>query len=117
MPQRSLIDAGVGYAIGSDANGATGLPGLDLFLAMIHPVRPSEGISLEDALIAYTVGSARAEFRDRVKGRLAPGQLADLAVLSLDITAVPVFALPATVSLLTMVDGRVVFDRGVLVAE
>ena len=117
MPQRSLIDAGIGYAIGSDANGATGLPGLDLFLAMIHPVRPSEGIGLEDALIAYTVGGARAEFRDRVKGRLAPGQLADLAVLSLDITAVPVFALPATVSLLTMVDGRVVFDRGVLAPE
>ena len=117
MPQRSLIDSGIGYAIGSDTNGASGLPGLDLFLAMIHPVRPSEGIGLEEALMAYTLGSARAEFRDHVKGRLAPGQLADLAVLSVDITAVPVFALPATVSLLTMVDGRVIFDRGVLTPE
>ena len=117
MPQRSLIEAGIGFAIGSDTNGATGLPGLDLFLAMIHPVRPSEAISLEDALMAYTLGGARAEFRDHVKGRLAPGQLADLAILSLDITTVPVFALPATVSLLTMVDGRVVFDRGVLMPE
>jgi predicted amidohydrolase YtcJ len=116
MPQRSLLEAGIGYAIGSDANG-TGLPGLDLFLALIHPVRPSEAISLEDALIAYTSGGARAEFRDHVKGRLAPGQLADLAVLSQDITAVPVFALPGTVSLLTMVDGRVVYDRGVLSSQ
>ena len=84
---------------------------------MIHPVRSSEGISLEDALIAYTVGGARAEFREHLKGRLAPGQWADLAVLSQDITAVPPFALPGTVSLLTMVGGRVVYDRGALLPE
>ena len=67
--------------------------------------------------MAYSFGGAQAEFRDHVKGRLAPGQLADLAVLSQDITAVPVFALPGTVSLLTMVDGRVVYDRGVLSSQ
>lgn len=113
-PQRSLIEAGIGYAIGSDAVGGAGQPGLDLLLAMAHPVRPSEGIGLEDALIAYTAGGARAEFRERVKGTLAPGQLADLAVLSQDITMVPPDALPGTVSLLTMVGGHVVHDAGVI---
>jgi predicted amidohydrolase YtcJ len=114
QPQRSLIEAGIGYAIGSDTPGGTGVPGLDLFLSMVHPVRPSEGISLEDALIAYTAGSARAEFREQVKGMLAPHQLADLAVLSQDITMVPPPALPGTVSTFTMVDGKVVHDSGVL---
>ncbi len=81
---------------------------------MVHPVRPAEGIGVEDALIAYTVGGARAEFRERVKGTLAPGQLADLALLSQDITAIRPGALPATVSLLTIVGGKVVYDAGVI---
>jgi predicted amidohydrolase YtcJ len=117
QPQRSLIDADIGYAIGSDTPAGTGLPGLDLFLAMVHPVRPSEGISLEEALVAYTAGGARAEFREQVKGTLAPGQLADLAVLSQDITMVPPFALPGTVSVLTIVGGQVVYDAGVIRPE
>ena len=116
-PQRSLIAAGIGYAIGSDAVGGPGMPGLDLFLAMAHPVRPSEGISLEEALIAYTAGAAWAEFREHTKGTLAPRQLADLAVLSQDITMVPPDALPATVSVLTMVGGQVVHDAGVIKPE
>jgi predicted amidohydrolase YtcJ len=109
-PQRSLIEAGIGYAIGSDAVGGAGMPGLDLLLAMAHPVRPSEGIGLEEALIASTAGAARAEFRERVKGTLAPGQLADLAVLSQDITRVPPDALPRTGSVLTMVGGEAVHE-------
>ena len=116
-PQRSLIEAGIGYAIGSDAVGGVGMPGLDLLLAMAHPVRPSEGIRLEEALIAYTAGAARAEFRERVKGTLAPGQLADLTVLSQDITMVPPDALPATVSVLTMVGGHVIHSAGVVRPE
>jgi len=117
QPQRSLIDAGISYAIGSDTPAGTGLPGLDLFLAMVHPVRPSEGISLDEALVAYTAGGARAEFREHVKGTLAPHQLADLAVLAQDITAIPPSALPATVSVLTMVGGQVVHDSGAIRPE
>jgi predicted amidohydrolase YtcJ len=116
-PQRSLIEAGIGYAIGSDAVGTAGVPGLDLLLAMAHPVRPSEGIGLEEALIAYTAGGARAEFREHVKGTLAPGKLADLAVLSRDITMVPPEALPGIVSILTMVGGYAVHDAGVIRPE
>lgn len=116
-PQRSLLEAGIPYAIGSDAVGSVGLPGLDLLLASAHPVRPSEGIGLEDALVAYTAGGAFAEFQEGIKGTLAPGQRADLAVLSQDITAVPPPALPATVSVLTMVDGVVVHDAGAISPE
>src|SRR5690606_35464396 len=66
-PQRSLLEAGIPYAIGSDAVGSVGLPGLDLLLASAHPVRPSEGIGLEDALVAYTAGGAFAEFQEGIK--------------------------------------------------
>lgn len=113
QPLRSLVEAGVPLAFGTDGIGGTISPFLDLFLAILHPDRPSEALTLEQALIAYTAGSAYAEFEEDRKGRLAPGQLADLAVLSQDIFAAP-FALPATRSELTMVDGRIVWDTGVV---
>lgn len=111
QPVRSLIDAGIPLAFGSD--GPTS-PFLNLQLAITHPNNPSEAISREAAVTAYTFGSAYAEFAEHEKGRLVPGQLADLAVLSQDIFTVDVDALPATTSVLTLVDGRVVHDAGVL---
>ena len=47
----------------------------------------------------------------------APGMLADLAVLSQDVFRVPIDALPMTVSVLTIVGGRVAYDAGVLAAR
>ena len=115
QPLRSLVEAGVPLAFGTDGIGGSISPFLDLFLATLHPDRPSEALTLEQALIAYTAGSAYAEFEDGKKGQLVPGQLADLAVLSLDIFAAP-SALPATHSELTMVDGRIVWDTGAVQA-
>ena len=113
QPLRSLVEAGVPLAFGTDGIGGSISPFLDLFLATVHPDRPSEALTLEQALITYTAGSAYAEFEDGKKGQLVPGQLADLAVLSLDIFAAP-SALPATHSELTMVDGRIVWDTGMV---
>lgn len=50
-------------------------------------------MSLEDALDAYTWGSAHAEFAENWKGRLLPGYVADLIVLDRDIFALPPEAL------------------------
>jgi hypothetical protein len=55
-----------------------------------------------------------AEHAERLKGTLAPGMLADLAVLSQDIFRVSAEALPATESVLTLVGGQVAYDAGVL---
>ncbi len=82
--------------------------------AELHPTRPGEGITREQAVQAYTRGSAFAEFAEQDKGTLAPGKLADLAVLSQDIFKVPPYALPKTHSVLTLVGGRIVHDSGVL---
>jgi hypothetical protein len=48
--------------------------------------QPQEKLTLNEALYAYTQGSAFAEWRERIKGQLAPGYLADLVVLDRDLT-------------------------------
>lgn len=113
-PMRSLLAAGVPLALGSDSIGVPSNPYLDMFLAIIHPTRPSEGLTLVQAVTAYTRGSAFAEYAEQHKGRLVTGQLADLAVLSQDIFALPPTALPATTSVLTLVGGQVIWDAGQL---
>jgi predicted amidohydrolase YtcJ len=82
--------------------------------ASTHPDRPSEAITREQAVIAYTLTSAYAEFAEKDKGSLEPGKLADLAVLSQDIFSVPTAELPKTQSVLTLVGGKAVYDAGVL---
>ena len=108
QPARSLIAAGNRFALGSD--GPLN-PFLNIFFAAIHPLNPSESLTVEQSLRAYTQGSAFAEFRENEKGRIAPGMLADLAVLSQDIFAVPPPELPKTTSVMTIVGGRVVWER------
>ncbi|MEP6992818.1 MAG: amidohydrolase family protein [bacterium] len=75
-----------------------------------RPGSKSETITREQAVVIATRGSAYAEFAEHDKGTLAPGMLADIAVLSQDIFTVAPGALPATTSVLTLVGGRVVFD-------
>lgn len=108
----SLLHAGIPIAIGSDTSGQPMSPFLDLMLAVINPAHPSEGLTLEEAVLAHTRGSAYAEFEEYRKGSLAPGMQADLVVLSQDIFRIPIEALPATHAVLTMVGGRVVHDTG-----
>jgi predicted amidohydrolase YtcJ len=104
---RSVLAAGVPVAFGSDGPRS---PFLNLMFAVTHPTNPGEALTREQAVVAYTRGSAYAEFAERDKGTLAPGMLADLAVLSQDIFTVPAEALPGTTSVLTLVGGSVVHD-------
>ena len=111
QPLRSLLEAGIPVAFGSD--GPVN-PYLNIMLATTHPDRPSEAITREQAVIAYTATSAYAEFAEKDKGTLEVGKLADLAVLSQDIFSVPTQELPKTASVLTLVGGKTVYDSGVL---
>jgi predicted amidohydrolase YtcJ len=77
------------------------------------PMRgPEEMPTREEALRIYTLGSAWFSFDDEKRGSLAPGKLADLAVLTKDYLSVPVEEIGAIASLLTMVGGRVVYATG-----
>lgn len=105
---KSTLAANVHVALGGD--GPLN-PFLNMMFAITHPGQPSEAMTREQVVTAYTVGSAYAEFAERQKGSLSVGKAADVAVLSQDIFSVPPDALPATRALLTIVDGRIVHDE------
>jgi predicted amidohydrolase YtcJ len=107
QPLRSLLAAGIPVAFGSDGPPN---PYLNIMFASIDPDRPSEAITREQAVIAYTLTSAYAEFAEKDKGSLERGKLADLAVLSQDIFTVDASDLPKTESVLTIVGGKTVYD-------
>jgi predicted amidohydrolase YtcJ len=114
QPLRSLLDAGIPLALGSD--GPTN-PYLNIMLATAYPGKPQEAITREQAVTAYTLTSAYAEFAEKDKGSLEPGKFADLAVLSQDIFKVSGSDLPKTESVLTLVNGKIVYDAKVLVVH
>ena len=114
QPFRSLMDLGISVAIGSDGPWN---PYLNIMLASTFGRHPSEAVSREQAVVAYTLTSAYAEFEEKDKGSLEPGKLADLAVLSQDIFRVPADDLPKTESVLTIVGGKIVYDAKALTTK
>jgi predicted amidohydrolase YtcJ len=73
---------------------------------------PEEIPSREEALRIYTQGSAWFAHDEGRRGRLLPGMLADLAVLSEDYFSVPVSRIGQIQSLLTIVGGKVMYAAG-----
>jgi predicted amidohydrolase YtcJ len=73
---------------------------------------PEQTPTREDALRAYTIGSAWFSFDENKRGSLEPGKLADLAVLTKDYMTVPVDEIGSLESLLTMVGGKIVYAAG-----
>jgi hypothetical protein len=70
---------------------------------------PAERITVQEAVQAYTKGSAYAAFADDRVGTLEVGKEADLAVLSQDPFTVPPETIAQTRVLTTMVAGKVVY--------
>lgn len=119
-PFRSLLDSGAVLAFGSDWTVAPLNPLLGVAAAVTrqtldgrHPGGwiPDQKISVAEAVRAYTVGAAFAEFQEHQKGTLTPGKLADLVLLDRDIfTCLPEDIAQADV-VLTIVNGRIVHER------
>jgi predicted amidohydrolase YtcJ len=117
---RSLIDAGVPVAFGSDWFVAPPVPIAGLAAAVTRHVSgarsgdgwiPAQRITLEEALHAYTTRAAYASFDDHCKGRLAPGLLADIVVLDRDPFATPPGRIRDSQVAMTMVNGDIVFEQ------
>lgn len=92
---RSFIAAGVILPGSSDRPVVTGRPLLGI-MDMVsrlteseHPFGSAEAITVEEAMKAYTVGSAQAEHVDSSRGALKVGQLADFVVLDHDPRQLP----------------------------
>jgi predicted amidohydrolase YtcJ len=116
---RSLLDAGVMLAFGTDWTVAPLDPILSVYGAVTRRTIdgknpkgwvPEQKISVEEAVRAYTAGSAYAEFQDHVKGTVTPGKLADLVILSDDIFKIEPKEIEKVKVLMTIVDGRVVYE-------
>ena len=117
---RSLLDAGVILAFGSDWYVAPLKPIEGIYAAATrrtldgrHPEGwiPEQRITVAEAVRAYTWGSAYASFAEKYKGTIAPGMLADLVVLSDDIFSIDPPQISSTKVILTVFDGRVIYQR------
>ena len=73
-------------------------------------LRPTQTISREDALIAFTRRNAFFVFQEDNLGSIQPGKLADMVVLDRDYLTVPVDQIKDIKSVMTMVGGRIVYD-------
>lgn len=119
-PFRSLLDGGATLAFGSDWWLAPMDPLMGIYVAVTRRTVggrhaggwvPEQKISVPEAVHAYTVGSAYAEGEEKSKGSIEPGKLADLVVLSADIFQIDPVEIQNTKVDMTIVDGKVVFER------
>jgi predicted amidohydrolase YtcJ len=118
-PLRTIQASGVVWGLGSDGSRANQIrPFTTLWWAvtgkMVGGVRVlmRETIDRKDALIAHTRQNARLVFREKQIGSLEAGKLADLVVLDRDYLTVPADDIRRITPMLTMVNGRVVFEAG-----
>lgn len=71
---------------------------------------PEQKLTIVQAIAAYTIGSAFAEFAEKDKGTLVGGKFADFVVLDHDITSVPAAEILCTKVLRTVVGGKTVYE-------
>lgn len=116
-PLGDIRDSGIPYGFGSDAQ----IAGLDSpFFTMYwlvtgkdvtgQPYFTRGTLTREEALIGYTRSNAYLMFKEDKLGVLEPGKLADLVVLDRDYMTIPADDIRDLKSLLTMVDGRIVYQ-------
>ncbi len=102
---RELLDAGVTVTFGSDWTVAP----LDPLLGVQAAV--TRGVSMEEALRCYTANNAFAMGRENEIGRIAPGMLADLVVLSDDLFTIDMERIPDVKVDFTIFDGQTIYER------
>ncbi len=110
----TLRQAGARLVFGSDWPVVSQNPMLGVHNALNRlpwePGMPAFRQSLADTLLSYTRDAAYAEFQEDQKGQLKPGFLADLVLLSENIFQTPADKIKDVHPVMTMVDGRIVFE-------
>jgi predicted amidohydrolase YtcJ len=115
---RTFLDNGVRLALGTDWPVAPLSPAWTIYAAVTRATLdgknpqgwiPDQRLTVAEAVEAYTMGSAYAEFQDKEKGSITPGKLADFVVLSDDIFTIPPAAIKDVKVEATFVGGRIVY--------
>jgi len=115
---RSMIDAGLEPAAGTDVTGIY-LDNVNPLLAIYAAVTrnsdmgifmPEQAITVTESLKMWTIWAAKSMGEEKMKGSIEPGKYADMAVLSDDIFTMPKERLKDVKVLKTIVDGSVVYD-------
>ena len=112
-----FLNKGVTLAFGTDSPFEAVSPFRGLYAAVTRKSEdgkqeffPAEKLTMDQAIAAYTTGSAFAEFEEKEKGKLVPGMLADFVVLDRDVTAVSAEKVLGTKVLRTVVGGKTVYE-------
>lgn len=105
---RKMLDSGASLAFGADAP----MRGIDPIEGIYDAVNAGgkRGITVEQAVYAYTMGAAFAEFQEKKKGSIQVGKVADLIILSDDIFAEKADIRAANVTL-AFVNGKIVYEN------
>jgi len=118
-PWKQFLENGVPLAFGTDYPVEPINPFRGVYAAVTRKNEagtkeyyPEQKLTLEQALAAYTTGSAFAEFAEKQKGTLALGMLADFIVLDRDLTKVARADILKTQVLRTVVGGKTVYGAG-----
>jgi predicted amidohydrolase YtcJ len=118
---RTFLDHGVRLAFGSDWTVAPLNPLLGLYAAVTRATLdgknpggwfPEQKLALKEAIEAYTMGSAYAEFREKDKGSLTSGKFADVVVLDTELFAIAPEKIKDARVRYTIVGGKVVYEAG-----
>jgi predicted amidohydrolase YtcJ len=116
---RTFLDHKVRLAFGTDWDVAPLNPMLGLYAAVTRATLdgknpngwfPEQKLTVAEAVEAYTMGSAYAEFQDKEKGSITPGKLADMVILSDDIFKVDPVKIRDVRVVKTLVGGKVIWD-------
>jgi predicted amidohydrolase YtcJ len=115
---RTFLDHGVRLAFGTDWSVAPLNPMWTIYAAVTRATLdgknpggwvPEQKLTVQEAVEAYTMGSAYAEFQEKEKGSITPGKLADFVILSDDIFHIPPASIKNVQIEATFVGGKVVY--------
>jgi len=110
-PLKTLLDTGVKVAGGSDCPMEPLSPMLGLQEATQRASFPEQRLTTEEALLMYTVDAAYCSGEENLKGSIEKGKVADLTVLSQDPFVVDTEKIRNISVEMTIIDGKMVFNR------
>ena len=111
---RSLKEAGATLSLGSDWTVAPFDPLINIYVALnrrkYDDSNPDQRLTLKECILGYTRDAAYTEFMEHEKGQIKEGYLADLVLFSHDLFALEPEDIRTAKPVLTMMDGRIVFE-------